>query len=325
MKLTIAFITARKEPRFDWFLESLATQIIPGDGIQIVLVDFFAQPCDYWQPTDVGLRKFQLDKMIEDCFRLCPPSLWARIETNIVWCPPMPSVWQGPSRITKENWWAKSAALNTALCHAKGEWFLHVDDRCVLSPILMDRVREAMMNSQIMFGAFEKRVAVEVENGLMTAAGHCLRRDERQFLNEPNGIHPVDAAHFCYGCVALGPTEWFLNVNGWDTTCDGLSYEDVIMGHHLLNNGCPMFYDYLMMIVEDRTPGQCEPTFRRDDKGTRPHNKSTAMFDMLTHLKRAKHNLDLREIRNNVLAGQPFPNATEPKIDWWDGQAIKDF
>lgn len=326
MKLTIAYITARKQPHFKWFLESLATQIMPRDDIQIVIIDFFAQPCDYWQLTDVAIRQLQLGKLIEDVTGLVPACLWSQVEKNSMWCPPMPTVWQGPSRLTKENWWAKSAALNTALCYAKGEWFLHLDDRCVLAPGFMDAVREHMQSRKMVFGSFEKRSNLVVEKGLIKDKGELLRKDHRADYARQIGINPIVCeGHWYFGCCGMGPTEWYLDVNGWDMTCDGLSYEDVMLGRCLENNGDPLLFDSRMLVIQDRTPGRLDPVFLREDKGVAPDTKSAALNEKLKEQKRALHSLDLRVVRQDILAGKPFPPAVEPQMDWFDGQPLKDF
>lgn len=315
MIATIAFITSRHQPRFDWFVKSLLNQVVSGDIIQIIIIDFLANPGDDWSIGDVNKRFLSVSELT---FGL-PDNI------TLEWHPTMPSVWQGKDRLTKDNWWAMAAARNTALCYAKHSWFLHLDDRCVLQPGFLDAARENMHESKFTFGTYQKRTGITVENGLIKNGGIITANDSRaEYVNQ----HRANAAptpcpgEWYFGCCGMGPLEWYLSVNGWDTTCDGQSMEDTILGLMIANNGYPTFFDHRMAIVEDRTPEDSGPVMIRRDKGVSPNDRSHALLDMLKGLKRSKHNVDLREIRNNVLNGKPFPPATEPTVDWYDGQLL---
>lgn len=319
MIATIAFITSRHQPRFDWFLESLFRQISPSDIIQVIIVDFYAQSCDEW-------TKYDADKRDE---KLCGLLTYLQLPSNITVerHPPMPSVWQGSDRLTKENWWAMAAARNTALCYAKHSWFLHLDDRCVLQPGFLDAARENMLESKFTFGTYQKRTGITVENGLIKNGGIITANDSRADYvrqHRSNAAPTPCPGEWYFGCCGMGPLEWYLSVNGWDTTCDGQSMEDTILGLMIANNGYPTFFDNRMAIVEDRTPEDSGPVMIRRDKGVSPNDRSHALLDMLKGLKRAKHNVDLREIRNSILNGKSFPPAMEPILDWYDGQLLSD-
>src|SRR5206468_2483832 len=127
-----------------------------------------------------------------------------------------------------------------------------------------------------------------------------------------------------YGCSLALPLEWALAVNGFDETCDGLSFEDVIFGLHLSNRGYPILFDERMSVIQDRTPGQCGPVMVRRDKGVSPKDKSHSQIDKLGRLDRALHPIDLREIRKNVLAGGEWPLPWGPTHDWFDNQPLSE-
>jgi len=41
MGLSICYMTARRQPRVDWFRNSLVPQILPTYDIRVIIVDFF--------------------------------------------------------------------------------------------------------------------------------------------------------------------------------------------------------------------------------------------------------------------------------------------
>jgi hypothetical protein len=310
MSLSIAFVTSRKEPRFDWFLQSLAHQLLKSDDIQIIIVDFYAQVCDDWTQDDVDRRKSELKLLL---YQL-------GLNSVAKWAAPMPTVWQGPHRLTKENWWAMSAARNTGLCYATKRWFLHLDDRCVLSPDFMAAVRENMIHeNRATFGCYQKRHNMTVENGFIKNGGVIKAEDSRKeyAIKYWNGKTPMKCpGEWHYGCCGLIPTEWMLTINGWDMTCDGASAEDVIAGLMLQNNHYETYYDYRMAMIEDRTPELlCKPMIRRD-KGVSPNDRSHAMLDMLKSRLYCKHPVNLRILRQNAIKGMPWPQPYGPAFDF---------
>ena len=80
MKLTVVYITGRKDPRVDWAVEDLSRQIKRKDKIHLIIVDTFNR-----SPAALGIRS----KRIED----------------VVVAPPKPNIWQGFHRVTSVDWW----------------------------------------------------------------------------------------------------------------------------------------------------------------------------------------------------------------------------
>lgn len=297
MNLTIVFITARKNSCIQWFMDSLALQKKPGEFIQIIIVDLHA------------------DKDFNAGFG------------NPYIVPPKPTVWQGPHRVTKQDWWAASNARNTGICLCRSGWIAFLDDRCVLLPGWMDSVRQAMAGKYAVFGSYEKRTGMKVEKGIITHSGIVSGEDSRKkhVMEFRGGAAPTPApGEWAFGCTLALPLEWCLMVNGYDEMCDGLSMEDVIFGLQLANNNLDLRFDHRMAIVEDRTPSEIGDTMKREDKGKSPNDKSHAMLNMLRYRKRAGHKFDLRKVRADVLAGGPWPAAWGPTRDFWDNQPINE-
>ena len=317
--ISICLNTARTSPRLDWVLDSLTSQLEPADNFEIIIVDFFAQPCDDWTLTDVWTRRAQIEIAI----------VRNKLEGKVKWVAPMPSVWQGPQRLTKENWFANSAARNTFLLYATKKWILHLDDRCVLMPGFMDAVRANMNVPKVTFGKYEKRSGMKVENGIIVEAGTVTGVDGRHEYvrkNRNNDSPTPCGSEWFFGCCGLVPLKLLLSVNGWDIALDSLGMEDVMLGSQLANlPGVEFQYDHRMFMVEDRTPEACLPVMKRTDKGVSPNDRSHFYLEKLRGMNRASHPHNLVEMRKSVQSGQPCPFIRWPESDSFDGMKTEDF
>ncbi len=281
--LTIAYCTSRREPEFNWYFDSLRHQ----------------------------LRDVEVDTIVVDAY----------VASRHVSCyrhvAPKPTIWQGAHRLTKEDWWAKSNALNTAIALCRTEWIAFVDDRSILWRAWLDRVKVAMQDGVAVCGSYAKYANLEVTDGVMTG-GTLLGADTRT-----PGIYPFDS---WYGGSGALPLEWCLAVNGFPELCDSLGLEDSMFGTALQNSGYPIRYDSDMLLIEDRTPGQIDGALRRADKGGSPKDKSHAIVDILRNSATSLNPYSLRDLRNSVLAGEPFPTPDPGEHrDWYDGQLVSEF
>ena len=294
--LTIVYITSRREPKVNWFTSSVAKQLRNGDNIRGIVVD------GLW---DSRPNKYKSEAV-----------------THVA---PKPTVWQGKSRVTKQDWWAASNARNTGIALCDTEWICFLDDRSVLLPGWLDGIRRAQTGRYVACGAYMKFADIQVVAGTLNGQGALIGVDSRlEYIQKFNpGETLVDApGEWTYGCCIALPLEWALEVNGFDETCDGASHEDSMFGLMLANNGYPIKYDASMVMIEDRTPGCCDPVMRREDKGVSPNDKSHYLLNTLRDKKRAQHPIDLRAIRKQVLSGGEFPPAWGPERDPFDGQLI---
>jgi len=299
MNLTIAYITARKEPRLDWFLDSLARQTRPDNNLQIIVVDTHPEG--------------------------------RNLPSTILHTEPKPTVWQGKSRLTKQDWWAVSNSKNTAICLCRNDWIAFLDDRCVLQHNWLNALRNARERGYGILGTYQKRVGISVENGVIKHAGIVIGEDgRRDYVKQ----YRADAAptpapgSWAFGCSLAIPLEWCLAVNGYPEECDSLSMEDVIFGMMLENNGFNLQFDHRMAVVQDRTPGQIGPDIARSSKERHPNDPTDKGHEALRRFgkqKRSSHHWDIRAIRDAVLAGGKFPDAAEPTNDWYDGQPLHEF
>lgn len=294
MNLTIVYITSRQDSMFDLFLRTLRPQLRQGDEVKVICVESWRR-----EPA-----------------RFLENGIW-------VWyVPVMPNIWQGPSRITKHDWWAASTARNTGLCLTGTDWVAFCDDRSALGYHWLASVKEAQKGNYVVAGAYQKVANLALNNGRLT---FDPLENGADTYRAPHG-HPERAVrcgwNFVFGCTLALPTEWALEVNGFDETCNSVGAEDNMFGAMLHNNGRPIYYDSRMIIYEDRTPGKFQPSPPRRDKGVSPRDKSHALYSRLTNQKTAVHNRDIRAIRASVLNGGPWPIPTEPTNDFYDQEPL---
>lgn len=275
-----------------------------GQQINLIIVDLY---CD--QKWERCFPMVQPDKNQ-------PPALvfFKRV-------PPKPNVWQGKHRLTPQDMWAKSSALNTAICLCATEWICFVDDRCVLGSKFLATIQEAMLGGYAVCGSYEKREGMQVTDGKITVEGTIIGRDSRNPNNQIREAVTTFGSGW-FGCCNALPLEWCLKVGGYPELCDGMRYEDTSFGHLLGRNSLGAAYDPRLCVIQDRTPGH--PTPIGMDKGVSPNDKSHALIERLGDSKTALNIFDIRAMRDAVQAGQPFPIPTEPERDWYDGQSLKE-
>lgn len=310
MKLTVAYITGREEPKLEWFIDSLVTQMASDDEIHVIVVDAM-------EHRILGAARVELIGVMFESFRCTSPK---------------PTVWQGKHRITRDDWWAMSNARNTALCMCETEWIAFCDDRCVLADGWLSTVRTAMRDdraeTRVVCGTYEKRHDVTIGPTIQQGIGGTLVAVDNRFTEAPNGYFDCPG-QWLYGCTFALPLEWALEVNGFEEGCDSLSAEDYIFGLNLANAGYKLDFCPTMKVIQDRSPS-ADPgssRFRRTDKGVSPNDKSHAALARFGPRKRTEFTPDLRAIRHRYLRGEPFPapNMAADHRDWFDDQLVREF
>jgi hypothetical protein len=297
--LTIAYMTNRKEPHFEWFFDSLLNQDNNLE-LNVLVVDRYALE----RPID------DFNGYFHDFFRV----------------EPKPCVWQGKNRLTKSDYFAASNARNTALCLCDTEWIAYVDDLSVLLPGWLERVKAAMQGNYIACGAYQKVKNLVVENGLVKSFEDFPQGRDTRIPLANKDLFPHQGS-WLYGCSLAGPVEAFLSVNGWDENCDSCGGEDTALGYRLSNAGYKLMFDKKMMTYESEEGHHSGEVFKRVDKGNRPDDKSHALLRMALETKWAPNYFGeggIRELRNRVLKGEPFPVMTIPQHDFFDGQPISE-
>lgn len=316
--LTIAYITSRKNPRIEWFLDSLTRQVGDSwDDIKVVIVDHYYK--ERHKDTIPWFRATQL------------PDQFSYFHT-----PPKPSVWQGEHRLTKVDWFAASNARNTALCLAPDGWIAYVDDLSVLMPGWLQSVKDAMRDNYLVCGAYRKVRNLVVENGeVKSFEDSKAGRDSRWGSGSDSQAVPCSGRSL-FGCSCAMPVEALLNIGGWPEFADGLSFEDVLTGICLNNAGYGFRYDRRMLTYESEELHSEEPAMRREDwhfeggipkVGGNGHNdKSHAALRIAeqSHYFDNYYEGGIRKMREEVLAGNPFPVVGNPRHCWFTKLRLED-
>lgn len=323
MSLTIVHLTNRKQACHQWFADSLCRQAEGKIDFDVVFVDSII-----WSEGQV--RRDEVSAVVAGRFPFRHS-------------PPKPTVWQGPTRLTKEDWFAASNARNTGFCLASGDYIMFVDDLSVLLPGWLNNVRHAAQHRYIVGGCYKKVEELTIENGeikhFKEIAGGT---DCRMWRGTAKGITQMNPGEL-YGCSFGVPLEAVLQTNGQDEIYDGGGYEDTALGFCLANNGWrdKMFYNINIGTLEDGPlHGQGKPA-RREDFGTHPNNCSHALsygkitcpsgrrfpgaFNQDGAYRRAVgNNFNIDELRQSVLNGGSFPVPTEPSRHYWDNRLLSD-
>jgi hypothetical protein len=305
--LTIAFITSRNDPKWEWFFDSLSPQLT--DPIDLFVIDLFQSERKWPENNTITKPTVYID----------PKRFNTQFVNRFLHVPPKPSVWQGEHRLTSCDWWAKSNAMNTAICLCETDYIAFVDDRCILTPTWLSAIKRAMENTYAVCGAYEKRANMKVENGVIV--------EEGEFLGGGRG-EGFGRTHDWYGGSYGVPLEWCLQVNGWsEDVCDGLGSEDSMFGMTLRNSGLPMYYDSDLKIIEDRTPTEIDGALKRADKNSHLGQKAKS-WDIVRIFKDktdSQNSYCIRNMRDRILLNnEEFPLPSANDRDWYDQQLLSE-
>lgn len=309
--LTIAYLTMRKEPRIEWFLDSLRRELSEDySNTKLIVVSYL-----YWREGIWNHRR--------------PLGEHLGYTGSRIITAPKPCVWQGMGRLTKTDWFAASNARNTALCLAPDGWIAYVDDLSVLMPGWLKAVREAMAGHYIVLGAYKKVKKLCVENGEVKSFEEFQAGiDSRWPCGSDTGPVPASGG-MMYGCSVAMPVESLLTIGGWPEYCDGLGSEDYVCGLALQNNGYEFRYDRRMLTLESEEDHHNGPVFRKEDwhfengvpvtGGNGRDDKSHAALNIALGSKYFDNYYEggMRKMREEVLSGKPFPVVGNPQHDWF--------
>lgn len=326
MKLSIAYITGRSEPRLDWVFRDLANQVKPDDELELIVVDV----CD---------RKIvELAPALKDDAVAALPDrgVSSRSEIETVLCaltgcrdvrvvPPKPNIWQGAHRVTSRDWWAKSNASNTALCLARHDMIAFLDDRCELGPEWLSTIRAAVhpQSRFVIAGSYNKHETIAQQPPATGVAGTIT--DDHRRMKHPRGLRNCGGS-WLYGCTFALPLAAALAVNGFEEGCDGLGAEDYIFGINLANAGYRIDFVPSLFVQQERSAEFCTPTYWKTDKGVSPNDKSHAALKRFGSRARTEFTPSLVAIRELLAEGGtwPVPDAKAEHRDWFDGQLISE-
>lgn len=340
MKITLAYFTARSNPRWEWFIDSLCRQASAEDlaGMQIVFVDG-KLPALTHEAADLYFRRdgrFPLaDEAHHNWRRRAQLDRAVRGRFKYLHIPPLPCEWQGPFRITKKDWFCAANSRNTAFIVAEQPYIVCIDDLSILGPIWLAQVRHAAESGYIVCGAYKKLLDMQVVDGeLRSFTENPKGVDSRWGAGSDGGIVPWHG-HGMYGCSFGVPTALVEKVDGCDSWCNGAGAEDYDFGIRLQRAGGVFYYNRNMATFESEEGHGEEPSLPRECKfvtaerlpgNLREHYPDGLMSDhvMLQSVLRGSSYLPhtpnqiaglRRQWQNERLVQIP----QKPAFDWRDG------
>lgn len=335
-RITIAYITCRKEPKFQWFLDSLIRQKVTGVISQVIVVDFWKDERGKLLPPLFDTPAWCSGK---DNY---PFHADSNIEFTHV--APLPSAIQGSERLTSINWFSASNARNTATVYCKSDYIFLLDDLSIMNDGFFVGAIEAFEKKQCVLCAYEKRNKMIVENGSLISSEELPNgKDNRLSFIKSNKTKAYGS--WWYGNCGL-PLEYILKLNGWDNINDCLGAEDTAFGIRLSRVTGEIYYDTRMVMVESDELHFVEGNqFKRDsfpvskeyyfdmlskfgisERPERADDKYDAVWFTLDLLRRYNEQFtsfgntyNLRELRNKVLNGGEITVADMMLKDnfWW--------
>lgn len=300
-------MTMRREPMIHWFFDSLHTEC-QGDysWFRVGIIDF--------RVDDPGRR----DKFAKAF----------RGDTELIHRAPIPSVWQGPTRLTKRNFFDAANARNTALCLAQDGWIAYVDDLTVLMKGWLTCVREAMARCYIGLGSYRKVKKLQVQYGeVIDYEDDGVGWDSRWKFGNDAGPVPA-SGNWLYGCSFVAPVQALVDINGFDTDSTPMGGEDYIAGIMMEKAGYKFQYDRRMFSLEaddlhdleqdnflriiERTPGRLDA--------------SQVLLNMVLYNNRRQapnyYPGGISGLRQKTLRGEPFPTIGCPQHSWYSGKRL---
>lgn len=304
--MTVAYVTCRMKPRFDWFAHSLAHEMrtTPGikpENIQVLIIDsrLWYEEHRRQDFLDIVGGRFQFDHH-----------------------PPKPSAWQGPQRQTSVDYFCAVNARNSALAYTKANHVAFADDVGVLLPGWLRAHLAAMDGHYALVGTTSKVRNLEVnEEGEVTSyrtspGGEDTRIPQiHQPLQKCSGL-------WLYGGTFSTPMKYALAVNGKDECYMGINGADYDFGLRLERAGAPFY-----------TTKSCARYESKDDVEPRAQhcNKAWAGSDgpqvnnyLINDLKRTARSWTrgndyvLRDVRHRVLEmGEAGFPAVQPNTRHW--------
>jgi hypothetical protein len=315
--LTVAYLTFRENPRFEWFARSLYREInsMPDlsalGGLQIVIIDG-----RLWK--DGPVRGAAMKEAAAGLFEF---EHWA----------PKPSMWQGPGRVTSRDFFAAASSRNTAFCAARGTHVAFVDDLSVLLPGWLRAHVHAMTNGYVLAGTTCKHndIVVNANGDVTSFTPHPPGFDSR-IKHLSAGLQDC-GGEWLYGGTFSVPLEAALIVNGQDEMHDSIGGEDYDFGIRLKRAGYAIKITPTCGTFEDEMAHHREAAMVRLDKPWSgplgPFTSNLLLNNLIADKERfitTGNRFLLRELRDLILAGESFPTGPWPERHWVDSQPMSE-
>jgi hypothetical protein len=244
--VSVVHVTHRRDPAFGWFVDSLASQLEGGDGIEVIFVDGLHD----------AERGLELERLVDGRFPFRH-------------VPPKPNPWNGTHRLTTANEYAAlSSARNTGIVYATAPYVVFVDDLCVLMPGWWEQVRRAASERIVVGGAYRKDYEMVVRDGTLVSS-RPAGIDCRWERGDDARLVPLSGGEL-FGAGTAAPRDLLVELNGYDELCDPVGGEDYQLGLRIEFAGVPIFYCRAMLAVESEELHRQPPIVTRLNKTLEP-------------------------------------------------------
>lgn len=320
MKLSIVYITFRQRPRFEWFCSSLSRELGTAPELSPADVEVLVVDGRLWH--DARARQIEFAAL-------------GRGYLAFEHLAPKPSLWQGPGRQTKREFFCAASARNTALAHARGDQVAFVDDLSILLPGWLKAHLDAAEHGYVLAGTTSKKknLVVSADGDLLSFDEFASGEDSRLKMAGVAGGGLVSCSGgSLFGGTFSVPLELALAVNGQDEKCDTIGGEDYDFGIRLERAGASIRLSAGCGTFEDEDGHHTEaPMVRLDKPWPGPDGPYSSNY-LLHRLLRERgrywtigNEFVLREVRLQVLSGGGFPElSTAPVLHWVDGQPLSE-
>jgi hypothetical protein len=315
VKLTIAYLTFRLRPRFEWFCSSLAREFrstpgVPPDEVQVVVIDG-----RLWYDSQRG----------EELVKAAAGRI--AFEHH----PPKPSPWQGPSRQTQRDYFCAASVRNTAFAYSKAPHIAFVDDLSVLLPGWLEAHLKAARDGHVLAGTTCKNrsIVVSDDGTIVSYDTFPPGQDGRIKLVAQDG--QACTGQWLYGGTFSVPLAYALAVNGQDEVHDTIGGEDYDFGIRLERAGAAIKISKSCGTFEDEDGHHSEASVIRLDKPwpgpDGPYSSNFLLNKLLREKERfwtVGNDYKLRDVHEHMPAGLGFPKVASDLKHWVDSQLLSE-
>lgn len=345
--LTIIYCTHRQRPQWKWFVDGLCNQadFEQRRHLQIVFIDGqLWSPTAHVNPRQDGSNIHFASKMWHDEERRIELELIVNNRLDYLHIPPLPSVYQGPFKLTPRDWFAASNTRNSGFVVAKYPYVVFIDDLTVLGPQWLNQARHAAHHGYVVAGMYKKVKKLVVDNGVPASFEEFPAGiDSRWSYGSDEGIVPWKGSIF--GCSFGVPVEMALAIDGFEMACCGSGNEDSDFGIRMRRFGADIQLNRNMLTLEseeDHHTQEFKSMATRDRREVIRANLPLAYDSYQIPNEAEKYMSDhvlinrvinearivpilpqnLRGIRELYLASGVVPVPTGPTTDWRDSTPL---
>jgi len=228
MSISVIYATCRKNPKFEWFFDSLKVQcdyynFDISKEIEIIIVDYNYQ----FEENKEKIEEYYSNVIDNNC------------EYKVV--EPKPTPWQGKYKVNSKLFSSAANARNTGFIYSKNNYLWFVDDESVLEKDFIYYFLNGPYKQRLNVAfAYIKLSGIKVNNGNIDHIGESTGIDCRLKIYDNNKLHEIDGGNV-FGYFAC-KRDAFIKVNGYDEITSGIGAEDYDLGMRLQHSGEKLYY-----------------------------------------------------------------------------------